>query len=297
MTCYHPKDAWRVYFPEYGHTSIQFRVSDAQKAVSDHVPIPCRKCIGCRIDYGRQWTVRLMHEAQMQTEDSVFITLTFDDKHLSKDGSIQVSAMQQFHKSLRQLLSPIKYRHYTIGEYGDKYGRPHYHSIIFGHDFPEKVKHKYLTKYSDWMYTSELLTNCWGNGYCTIQPLVRARAAYITGYVTKKLNGPKAAEYKGKTPEFANMSNQPGLGNSWFLKFYKDLFPSDFVILDGKRFPMPPYYDRLYAFTCLYEHEEVIDWRIYNAICNPKDRTPEALARREEYATLIAARSTRNLDK
>ena len=60
---------------------------------------------------------------------------------------------------------------------------------------------------------------------------------------------------------------------------------------------MPPYYDKLYAFTNLYDHEEVIDWRIYNAISNPTDRTPEALARREEYSLLLAARYSRNLDK
>ena len=89
---------------------------------------------------------------------------------------------------------------------------------------------------------------------------------------------------------------QPGLGKAWFLKYYKDLFPSDFVILDGKRFPMPPYYDKLYAFTSLYDHDEVVDWRIYNAITNPKDRTPQALARREEYALLNAARNQRNLE-
>ena len=297
MTCYYPKDAWRVYFEEYGHTSIQFRVTDAQKAVSDHVPIPCRKCIGCRLDYGRQWTVRLMHEDQMHPSDSVFITLTFADKHIPKDGSIQVSHMQDFHKSLRQLLAPKKYRHYTIGEYGDKFGRPHYHSIIFGFDFPDKTEHKYLHKYDDWIYVSKLLNRAWPYGHATVQPLVRARAAYITGYVTKKLNGRKAELYKGKQPEFSTQSSQPGLGNAWFLKYYKDLFPSDFVILDGKRFPMPPYYDKLYVFANLYDHEEVIDWRIYNAITNLKDRTPEALKRREEYHTLLAARSQRNLDQ
>jgi len=233
----------------------------------------------------------------MQTEDSVFITLTIDNANLPLDGSIRTSVMQTFHKSLRNYLSPIKYRHYTIGEYGDSYGRPHYHAIIFGYSFPDKKKHKFLEKYDDWIYTSETLSKIWTKGYATVQPLVRARAAYITGYVTKKLDGKKAVAYKGKQPEFATMSSQPGLGNAWFLKFYKDLFPSDFVILDGKRFSMPPYYDKLYAFASLYDHEDVIDWRIYNAITNLKDRTPQALARREEYATLIADRQTRNLDQ
>jgi len=297
MTCYHPKDAWRVYFPEYGQTSIQFRATEAQKAISEHVPIPCRKCIGCRLDYGKQWTVRLMHEAQMHTEDSVFITLTYNDDHLPPDGSITTLALQTFHKSLRNQLAPKKYRHYSIGEYGDKYSRPHYHALIFGYSFPDKVRHKYLPKYEDYIYLSETLSNSWPHGYCTVQPLVRARAAYISGYVTKKLNGERISEYSGKKPEFATMSSQPGLGNAWFLKYYQDLFPSDFVILDGKRFSMPPYYDKLYAFASLYDHEEVIDWRVYNAITNLKDRTPQALARREEYAILIAGRKQRNLDQ
>lgn len=294
MTCYFPKDAWRIPYPEYGQSTIVFRASEKQKETCELIPIPCRKCMGCRIDYGKQWTVRIMHEAQMAGE-SVFLTLTYNDEKLPSDGSIRKLTLQNFHKTLRNNLSPVTYRHYSIGEYGDEKGRPHYHSVIFGYEFPDKMRHKYNSDHEDWIYTSETLSKAWGKGFATVQPLQTGRATYIASYITKKLDGPQAVKYKGKQPEFALISNQPGLGFSWFEKYHSDVFPSDFVILDGKRFPVPPYYDKLNAFVSQYDHEETLDWRVYNALMNPKDRTPEALLRRAEYHLLVSNRKTRNL--
>jgi len=294
MTCFFPKDAWRVYFPEYGHTSILFRVTDAQKAVSENLPIPCRQCIGCRLDYSRQMSVRIMHEAQFHEQNS-FITLTFSDRYLPSDGSIRKTHLQNFHKSLRHQISPRKYRHYSVGEYGDKYARPHYHAIIFGTSFPDRQKLRFQN--GEWLHSSEQLSKSWTYGTATVQDLILGRATYITGYVTKKLNGDHVAKYKGKHPEFALMSNQPGLGNAWFHKYYTDLYPSDFVIIDGKRFPMPPYYDKLYLELDEEAQHDVKDWRVYNALQNPKDRTPERLATRERFAQLNADRLKRNLEE
>ena len=41
-------------------------------------PVRCGQCRGCRLEYSRQWAVRIMHEAQMH-ESNVFVTLTYKE--------------------------------------------------------------------------------------------------------------------------------------------------------------------------------------------------------------------------
>lgn len=45
--------------------------------------IPCGKCIGCRLDYSKNWATRCVLEAS-QWEHNWFITLTYDEDHLPK---------------------------------------------------------------------------------------------------------------------------------------------------------------------------------------------------------------------
>ena len=45
-------------------------------------------------------------------------------------------------------------------------------------------------------------------------------------------------------PEFALMSRRPGLGTTWFEKFASDAFPSDFLIVDGRKVRPPGFYLR-----------------------------------------------------
>lgn len=45
--------------------------------------LPCGKCIGCRLDYSREWAVRCTLEMQDHPKDTCwFLTLTYDDEHV-----------------------------------------------------------------------------------------------------------------------------------------------------------------------------------------------------------------------
>jgi hypothetical protein len=57
-------------------------------------------------------------------------------------------------------ISPLKIRFFHCGEYGDKTRRPHYHALIFGYGFPDKKIFK-KQKSGD-LFTSDILTKCWG---------------------------------------------------------------------------------------------------------------------------------------
>jgi hypothetical protein len=51
----------------------------------------------------------------------------------------------------------------TTDSPGDLTRRPHYHALIFGYDFPDRILLK-KSKSGD-LFTSELLTSVWGLGH------------------------------------------------------------------------------------------------------------------------------------
>jgi len=237
MPCYEPLRACMVKGPE--GPRLVFNRNAVGKALS----LPCGRCIGCRLERSRQWAVRLVHENKMH-ESSCFLTLTYDEDHLPGDGSISVSACQDFMKRLRSRIAPIKVRFFLCGEYGEKLGRPHYHLILFGYDFPDKVKLE--EKDGKILYSSEMLDDIWGNGGCRIGEVTFDSAAYVANYATKKITGAKAQEhYQGRKPEFLLMSRRPGIGRGFIERFMSDVYPSDEVIVKGREARPPRYYDQV----------------------------------------------------
>lgn len=300
MPCYEPKQAYRIYWPEYGHTSTSFRIIPSHASTTEPIQFPCRKCIGCRLAHAKSWTIRILHEMQTTDETSglgsTFITLTYADEHLPANGSIDTRTLQLFLKRLRRAIEPLKIRHYSVGEYGDQYARPHYHAAIFGYEFPDREPFKYNPETHSWTYTSPLLSTCWPYGFVTIQTLNSGNAAYIARYVTKKLTGPKTELYEGKKPEFSLKSLHPGLGHDWIIKYKNDVYPSDVIIHQGKHYPIPSYYDKVIAEIDPATIEESKDWRSYEATQHTSDLTPERLAIRETIQRLKQERYTRTFE-
>ena len=60
-----------------------FLPTGKDKVYYKHDIIPCGQCIGCRINYSREWACRMMLENEYSTA-SYFITLTYDDDHITK---------------------------------------------------------------------------------------------------------------------------------------------------------------------------------------------------------------------
>lgn len=205
------------------------------------------------MERSQAWAVRIMHEAQMHKENA-FLTLTYAPEHLPRDQSLRKEHFQKFLKRYRFKINPIKIRYFHCGEYGDENHRPHYHAIIFGHDFKDKIKHS-KSKTGHWMYVSETLNKLWGFGYCYIGTVTHESAGYVARYVMKKVTGDKAQEHyraldpeTGEIhqiePEYITMSGKPGIGHTWLTQFGKtDVFSEDFVPLpNGKKAKTPPYY-------------------------------------------------------
>ena len=108
----------------------RFKYKKPNELVGDEwLDVPCGHCLACRIARTREWTVRLLHESEFW-EDTIFVTLTYDDEHLPSDRSLVPRDLTLFFKRLRKDLGDRKIKYYACGEYGDTFGRPHYHAII-----------------------------------------------------------------------------------------------------------------------------------------------------------------------
>jgi len=241
------------YYPLTGYESIEVNESGKRSIVFQHrkgfvdrmIKVPCGNCIGCRLDRAQKWALRCVHEASLYDENC-FITLTYDEEHIPKNGSLVVQDFQKFMKRLRKKYPDKTIRFFHCGEYGEQTQRPHYHACIFNYDFPDKKP--LPSKSKDQLYSSDILSELWPYGLSSIGALTYNSASYVARYIMKKVTGKKAKEYyQGRKPEYVTMSRKPGLGHQWIKENYKDIYPEDFVVLrGGQKFKAPKYYDTVY---------------------------------------------------
>lgn len=252
-------------------------------------------------------------------ERSSFLTLTYNQEFLPPDHSLHVRDMQLFMKRLRKGVGhPVRF--FCCGEYGDDAYRPHYHLLLFGKDFPDMYPWR-KTESGFVVYRSAELEKYWPCGHAEIGTVTPESCGYVARYCLKKINGRDAKKHYLRTdtttgetwsvrPEFCTMSTKPGIGSDWYDAFHMDAFPSDFVIMDGEKRPIPRYYakklekavqelkdkrelDKDYRPTQL---EEVKDERKINARKHAGNNTPERLAVREEVLRLRLQQLHRELD-
>lgn len=238
MPCFCPYPAWKSKRVERsGKRRLVFKPQDGVRGTE--LEVPCGQCIGCRIVRARQWAVRCIHEASLH-EQNCFVTLTYNDENMPNE--VKVVDVQLFMKRLRERIDPVKVRFFCVGEYGEKFSRPHYHLLLFGWDFTDK--YYWCGQGKSRQYRSPLLESLWTAGFSTIGTVTPSSAQYVAQYCTKIVTGKKKEEhYKGRKPEFMIMSRRPGLGTGWLEKYGNVLFERDFVVVDGgKRLAIPRFY-------------------------------------------------------
>lgn len=260
MPCYRPILAYVTNTPnDNGKKNIVFQKPQSYR---ENINLPCGQCIGCKLSHSRQWATRCEHEISLH-ENNCFITLTYDDKHLPQNQSLYKPDFQDFLKRFRKSIEPHKISYFMCGEYGDITWRPHYHAIIFNYDFPDKVQIQEADVENPY-HISPLLTKLWPKGQHIIATANYETAAYVARYCLKKITGDSAESHYNRIltdwneitgeiteyqevqlePEYANMSTNPAIGKNWIKKFKNDCYPSDYLIKDGHKIPIPSYYDK-----------------------------------------------------
>jgi len=186
-------------------------------------------------------------------------------------------------KRLRDKTGYKVLRYYMGGEYGTLNWRPHYHAILFNHDWDDRTRFK-ETGSGSTIYTSRELERLWPYGYSSTADATFESAAYIARYCLQKVTGDAAeahykrfdqeGEYQLK-PEYNRMSQ--GIGKDW-LNFYKsDVFTHDYVISRGVITRVPAYYDKLFKRINPEEMERFKEEREWKAYQHRDDQTPERL--------------------
>lgn len=278
--------------------------------------IPCQQCVECRLKYSKMWATRCMLETK-EHEHNYFITLTYDDDHLPTSvnklsGEILPNLVPEhlttFMKDLRDYYA-YHYnwqgiRFYACGEYGEQFGRCHFHIILFNCPIDDKV---YLGKSvrGDKYYTSPTFEKKWGKGYVSITNVTFESCAYVARYVMKKLKDKSNTElYEamkefsiskqdgidllGRVPEFVRMSRKPGIGRNYYEQNKDKIYETDEIILPGKdgkpRVVKPPsYYDKLFDIEQNGIMQQIKEQRKQVAIENMKQVLSNTTLTEEEY--------------
>ncbi|AXH75848.1 MAG: replication initiator protein [Microviridae sp.] len=305
MPCFHPVEMWvhnekktdngkRLVIHSYNHRLC----ADARLVLRK-----CGQCSGCRLQRSAEWATRCMHEASLY-KDNCLITLTYSNDHLPADGSLNKHHIQKFLKRLRKKYGP-NIRYYYCGEYGEKFGRPHYHLCLFNFDFKDKTFWR-KTDQGFPAYRSASLETLWPFGQSEIGSVTFESAAYVARYIMKKVLGKDAAaHYERHTdsgivytiqPEYTDMSRRPGIASAWFDKFHSDVFPHDYCVINGRKIPPPKYYSNRFELLDPLEMEQIKFARQDNALLHIDNNTPERLIIREQVHFAKLNRLTRTLD-
>lgn len=290
MSCYRPLPASRRR-GSVAPPTVGWRRQDG-----DALELPCGRCIGCRLDRGRMWQLRILHEAQLY-DSNYCATFTYDQAHVPFE--LEYRHFQLFLKRLRKAKvgvtvladrgRPIRF--FVAGEYGGMTGRPHWHAILFNVQFADRVL------LHNGKFRSAELERLWSHGGVELDAVSPQAAAYVAGYtVTKAQRAEGVARFElvnlctgelsYRRREFAKMSLNPALGTDWFVRFAGDLFPGDFAVSDAKRWKVPRFYwERFKRTADPGVVEEIAYGRYLRSLEQPPEESaPERRAVREEYA-------------
>ena len=260
MPCYHPIPAWR--------SATQVRL---HKALPDSTPlhVPCGTCIGCRATRAQHWALRCQLEAQQHPHTSV-ATLTYGD---GVPPTLSKRDFQLWMKRLREDLHS-RIRYFACGEYGEKFGRPHYHAILFGlHHESDKMQYH------------------WPHGHVYTDNVSIPAIRYVTHYTIKKgwnqphwkkeeRLDPETGELYQWQPPFQLMSRRPGIGAA-AKQHYKSW--AIYAISDGTKISIPRFYKNGYKETASPTEQEETEYQKYKHLLSRHDnqQTQQQLENKE----------------
>ena len=322
MACYHPlKAAWYGELTEKGKKKYILENPEYEYiSPIETIEIPCGKCIGCRIDYSKEWATRCMLEAK-NYKYNAFITLTYNEENVRHTEGINIETgetvdrltlhpedITKFMKDLRRYwkyhYNEDNIKFYLCGEYGETTGRPHYHIIAFNLHIRD-LEPFFINKNKDQIYLSETINKIWKMGQTSIGEVTWQSCSYTARYVMKKLKGKDSKEiYEllGIIPEFVRMSRNPGIGRSYFEKNKAEIYQTDELFIEdgkGKVLTLKPvkYFDRLFDLDSPEAMQAIKLQRKKNAIISEKNRETKTNLTKKEYTKIKEINKIESLKK
>lgn len=248
------------------------RKGSVESSASDRVTIPCGKCIGCLSRKRAEWSVRLYQEL-LSSETALFVTLTYDEENepwcyrnyplsalpfkdaiKEDDFSDRVPTLDK--KGFTEWFKRFRWavnndpngnnrhsddnglRYFVTGEYGSKYGRPHYHMLLFNFPFEMSMVSKYRSFFID--FAQKYIQDSWKQGHVEVGDVTGASIFYTAKYCITKSSVPSTV-----APVFTLMSRRPGIGYSYLsssiIDYHKEGL-KNYYLKDGFKVTLPRYY-------------------------------------------------------
>lgn len=186
--------------------------------------LPCSRCEPCRRRRHGETVSRLLAEG-VAHKAICMVTLTYRARDLPEGGELVPADVSSFLRRLRinwerylardprfsDLPEPerkrrSRLRFFVVGEYGGRFGRPHFHLICFGAD---------RASFANGVPFSRLVHEAWSKGSVHVGGGWSFKtAAYVSGYVAKGHNVKGHVALDGRHPEFSRWPNgaRGGLG-------------------------------------------------------------------------------------
>lgn len=194
-----------------------------------------------------------MHEAACHDVSS-FVTLTIDGRLYpefarSLDGPVpdrpgrpgKPGLFALFMKRLRERRERESVRSFHAGEYGEKNARPHYHALLFGVGFADRVESG--RRHGVPVFRSAELEELWPYGRSEIGSVTFESAQYLAKYCVKKASrGGRYSFGDDREAEYITMSRRPGIGARWVERFRAELVKFGTVMLRGVEVDAPRFY-------------------------------------------------------
>lgn len=275
VPCFHPLPAVRS-----SAGVVSLRRFDVERGDGLVMRLPCGSCLGCRLSRAREWALRCHLEASAH-QDACWATLTYDEKHVPP--TLVKAHLSGFLKRLRARVEPRRVRFFGCGEYGERYGRPHYHVMLFG------------------LPRCPPISDAWSFGFVQQDELTPAAISYVAGYCAKKVgwkleSGQERVDrstgevYRHQEP-FVLMSRRPGIGasargdgRSW----------RDFAVFAGSKVPVPRYLHAAWLDrSTLAERAELLEEKQAKARPFEWDRVRASEVIAKSRQTLNAQRRTK----
>lgn len=201
--------------------------------------VPCGKCLQCMISK-RRWLKKACEYEFNKYGCGAFVTLTYDNEHLlhlineeTQQAELDYRDFQLFMKRLRKNLwtkykTNIDFKYVAVGEYGDQFGRPHMHLLIFGLDCRNN-------EYD--------IFKAWENGEVKTMPIKDGGINYVLKYMDKNENR-KKNEYFAKDERKPYIRYSKGLGKGYIEENIDYIMKTDGMYKGYKNKPtsLPPYW-------------------------------------------------------
>lgn len=188
VMCIHPLPAWISGETKKGKPRLVFS-SPYETFFAPAYYLPCGKCLGCQVDKRNRWISRMQLEHYCHDNVGTFITLTYRDpappRLVKKDVQNFLKRFRNLPRDLHIALPDFKY--FFCGEYGSKFGRPHYHGLLFGVDCFNPVFDSVIVDFKNGypVYSSNVLADTWKHGFITVDKITTSNIRYVSKYILK----------------------------------------------------------------------------------------------------------------